>query len=462
MRIPTRLHAVFISLVLVAVLATGALPAQEVPPAGEPAEAADAAPADSGELPPPAEAQAPPSGAGAFDAEAATRAYLDRLSPEEKARSDAYFEGGYWLQLWGLLYGLGVAWLFLGTRLSARMRDLAEWITRRGPLRTALYAIQYTVIATVLGFPLAVYQGFFREHRYGLATQTFPEWLRDHGWGFVVGVILAALALPIFYGVIRKAPRTWWLWGTVVGVIFLAFTVLVSPVYIDPLFNTFEPLGDPEVREPILSLARANGVPADEVWQFDASRQSTRISANVSGFLGTMRIRLNDNLLERCTLPEIEAVMAHEIGHYALNHIYEMLISLGLVLAGGFAFVHFGFGRVLRRWGGRWGVRDVGDVAGLPLLGALLTVYFFVMTPVFKTIIRVNEAEADLFGLNAARQPDGFAEVSLKLAEYRKLEPGPIEEWLFFDHPSGRSRIRMAMEWKAEHLGEAAGGAGGD
>ena len=435
MRIPTRLHAVlFLALV---VLAAGALPAQESP------EAQEAPPVAS-------EAGA----AEVFDPESATRAYLDTLSPEEKARSDAYFEGGYWLQLWGFLYGLGVAWVFLGTGLSAKMRDLAERVTRRGPLRTALYAVQYTVVATLLGFPLAVYQGFLREHQYGLATQTFPEWMRDQGVGLVVGLILAALALPVFYGVIRKAPRTWWLWGTVVGVIFLAFTVLVAPVYIDPLFNTYEPLADPEVREPILSLARANGVPAEEVWQFDASRQTTRISANVSGFLGTMRIRLNDNLLERCTLPEIEAVMAHEIGHYVLNHIYELLISFGLVLAGGFAFVHFGFGRALRRWGGRWGVRDVGDVAGLPLLGALLAVYFLAMTPVVNTIIRVNEAEADLFGLNAARQPDGFATVALKLAEYRKLEPGPIEEWIFYDHPSGRSRIRMAMEWKAEHLGE--------
>jgi STE24 endopeptidase len=127
------------------------------------------------------------------------------------------------------------------------------------------------------------------------------------------------------------------------------------------------------------------------------------------------------------------------------------------VLAGGFAFVHWGFGRALARWGGRWRVRGIGDVAGLPLLGALLSVYMFVMTPVLNSIIRVNEAEADLFGLNAAREPEGFAEVALKLGEYRKLEPGPIEEWIFFDHPSGRSRIRMAMRWKAEHLGETEG-----
>ena len=406
----------------------------------------------SGPIPVPAAAQASPS----FDPEAATRAYLDVLSASQKERSDAYFEGGYWIQLWSFLLGLGVAWLLLATGLSARMRDLAERITVRGPLRTALYAVQYVVLITVIGFPFTVYTGYFREHRYGLATQGFGGWLRDQGVGLCIGTVFMALALTVLYGAIRKAPKTWWIWGAVGGVALLALVMLIGPVYIDPLFNTYEPLDDPAVKAPILSLARANGVPVEEVWEFDASRQSNRISANVSGFLGTMSVRLNDNLLERCTLPEIKAVMAHEIGHYVLNHVYEMLPLFALILAAGFAFVRFGFDRVLRRWGGNWGVRGIGDVAGLPLLGALLAVYMFVMTPVLNTIIRTNEAEADLFGLNAAREPDGFASTALKLSEYRKLEPGPVEEWIFYDHPSGRSRIHMAMVWKAEHLGSAA------
>jgi len=402
----------------------------------------------SGPIPVPAAAQASPT----FDPEAATQAYLDVLSASQKQRSDSYFEGGYWLQLLSFLYGLGIAWLLLGTRLSARMRDVAERITRRGPLRTALYALQYVVLTALLSFPLTVYAGFFREHQYGLATQGFGGWLRDQALELGIGLILMPVVLMVFYGVIRKAPKTWWIWGAGAAVVLLAFLMLIGPVYIDPLFNTYKPLEDPAVKAPILSLARANGVPVDEVWEFDASRQSNRISANVSGFLGTMSVRLNDNLLKRCTLPEIKAVMAHELGHYVLNHIYEMLPLFALVLAGGFAFVRFGFDRVLRRWGGGWGVRGIGDVAGLPLLGALLTVYMFAMTPVLNTIIRTNEAEADLFGLNAAREPDGFASTALKLSEYRKLDPGPVEEWIFYDHPSGRSRIHMAMVWKAENL----------
>ncbi len=404
-----------------------------------------------------AETEAPASQAvEPFDVEAATQAYLAKLSPEDRARSDAYFEGGYWLLLWGFLYGIGVAWLLLGTGLSVRMRNLAERLTNRLPLQTALYAGQYLLVTAILGFPLTLYTGFFREHQYDLATQTFGPWMRDQMVGLLVGLVIMPIVLVVLYGVLRHAPRTWWIWGTFVSILLAAILILLGPVYMDPLFNTYEPLEDGPVRDSILSLARANGIDVDNVYQFDASLQSTRISANVSGFAGTMSIRLNDNLLNRMSLPAIEAVMAHEMGHFVLNHIYEMLIYFAVILLGGFAFLRWSFDRVLGRWGARWGIRGITDVAGLPLLVALLSLYMFVLTPVLNTIIRTNEAESDIFGLNAARQPDGFAEAALSLSEYRKIDPGPIEEWLFFDHPSGRARIHMAMQWKAEHLDELA------
>ena len=400
---------------------------------------------------------AQPAPSDSFDVEAATDAYLAQQTPEEKESSDAYFEGGYWLQLWGVLYTLGVSWLLLGSGLSARMRDLAERLTKRRPLQTFFYSAQYIVVATVLFFPLTVYQGFFREHQYGLATQTFLSWTRDQLVDLGASVILLSLLLIPLYGVFRKAPKTWWIWGSVVGIVFVMFLILIAPVYIDPLFNTYVALEDETIKDPILSMARANGIDVDNVYQFDASRQSNRVSANVSGFLGTMAIRLNDNLLNRCSLEEIKIVMAHEMGHYVLNHMYEMVIYFAIILVLGFVFIRWSFDRVRQRWGGKWSVSGIGDLAGMPLLSALFTLFFFAMTPFFNNIIRSNEAEADLFALHAAREPDGFAEVALKLGEYRKLEPGPFEEWLMFDHPSGRSRIHMAMTWKAENLNEEAG-----
>lgn len=401
---------------------------------------------------PAAHAQAAAPAAGSFDVAAATEAYMARQTAEQKSRSDAYFVGGYWLQLWGFLFGAGVAWLLLGTRLSARMRDLSARITRFPTLQSALYWVQYLVITSVIGFPLTVYQGFIREKQYGFATQTFGGWMGDQAKGLLVGAILGGLALMALYAVFRRAPRTWWLWGTGVAMVFLVVSIAISPVFIEPLFNKYTRLENPAVREPILRLARANSIPANDVFVVDASKQTTRISANVAGMLGTERIALNDNLLNRSSLPEIEAVMAHEMGHYVLNHIWKMILQFGLLLAVGFAFVRWSFGKAVARWGERWGVTGIADPAGLPLLVLLFSVFFFVITPISNTIIRVQEVESDLYGLNAARQPDGFAEAALKLGDYRKMSPGPLEEAIFFDHPSGRSRISMAMRWKAENL----------
>jgi len=382
----------------------------------------------------------------------ATDAYLARVTGEARARSDAYFEGGYWLQLWNFLIGLGVAWLLLGTGLSSGIRNRVERWTSLRWLQTLLYSIAYILLTAFLTFPMTLYQGFFREHQYQLSNQAFGPWFKDALIGLAVGLTLGGLALVVLYEVLRRAPRTWWIWGTLVSLLFLLFFALIFPVFVAPLFNTYTPLKDPALRDTILSLARANGIPAQDIYQVDASRQSKRVSANVSGFAGTMRITLNDNLLNRCSSGEIQEVMGHEMGHYALNHVYEGLLFGGLEILLGFAFVRWAFQRVLTGFGAEWGIRGIGDIAGLPLLSALLSLFFFVLTPIDNTFTRTNEAEADLFALNASRQPDGAAEVALKLGEYRKLSPGPLEEWIFFDHPSGRNRILMAMRWKAELL----------
>jgi STE24 endopeptidase len=177
----------------------------------------------------------------------------------------------------------------------------------------------------------------------------------------------------------------------------------------------------------------------------------------VSGALGTERITLNDNLLNRASLEEIEAVMGHEMGHYVLNHVYKGLMELGIIIVIGFALVAWLFERLRARYEAKWQVRGIADPAGLPLVSLLFAAYLFAMTPVLNTIVRTQEYEADVFGLNTARQPDGFAQISIKLSEYRKLDPGPWEEKIFFDHPSGRTRIYTAMRWKAENLDATSG-----
>jgi len=410
-----------------------------------------------------AETVSPPAGSGevAFNIEAATRAYLDQLPPEKKQRSDAYFEGGYWLQLWGFLYGLGVAAILLATKLSARMRDVAELLTsfkflkRFKFIQTPIYWLQYLVVTAVLGFPLTVYEGFFREHQYGMSNQNFGGWFGDFAKGLMVTAILGSVALIPVVAVVRRRPQSWHVLASVILIVFAAIAIMISPVYIAPLFNKYTVLTDAKVRDPILRLARANGIPATEVFEMDASRQTKRISANVSGAFGTTRITLNDNLLNRCTPAAIEAVMGHEMGHYVLNHIYKMLITFGVIIVVMMTVLRWCLDKMLARFGARWDLNGTTDLAALPLAFALISVCSFVATPIFNTMIRTQEQEADVFGLNAARQPDGFAEAALELSEYRKMEPGPIEEFIFYDHPSGATRIRTAMRWKAENLSTA-------
>ncbi|MBB4014690.1 M48 family metallopeptidase [Niveibacterium umoris] len=396
--------------------------------------------------------------AGAFDAEQATRAWLDTIPHEAKLRSDAYYEGGYWLQLVDLVFALLVAWLLLRGGLSARLRNNAERLTRYKPLQSMAYAAQYLILVTLLSLPLNAYEGYWREHAYNMSNQTLADWALDQLKGLFVSILFMAPAVAAVWGAIRRAPKTWWLWGSAIATGFLMIGMVLGPVFIAPLFNDYKPLSDPKVRSEILSLARANQVPATEVYEFDASRQTKRISANVSGFMGTERISLNDNLLKRTSPAEIRAVMGHEIGHYALNHVYKHLLTFTVLTIIGFALARWAMERLIARHGGTWGLRGSGDVAALPVLVAIFAVLGFIGTPITNTVIRTAEFEADLYGLNAAREPDGFAQAAVRLAEYRKMEPAAWEEFLFYDHPSGRTRIRTAMQWKAEHLADQPAG----
>jgi STE24 endopeptidase len=393
-----------------------------------------------------------PSIAAGTDPATATRAWLDTVPADKHAKSDAYFEGGYWLILWNFLAAAAISILLLASGISARIRDFAERTTRFKALQVAIYGIAFIFLNAVLTFPLAAYERFYREHQYGMATQTFGGWFGDQIKGFIFLLIGVPLLLMLLYAVLRKAPRTWWIWATLVVTMFGLLVSFLFPLVIAPAFNKYVPLEDPAIRDPIMALARANQIPAEKVFVFDASRQTKKVSANVAGFMGSTRIALNDNLLKRCSLAEIRQVMGHEMGHYVLNHGFKLATYNGVLFLIGFALTNFGFNFLLRKRGAAWGVRGLADPAGLPMILLVLTTFSFLATPINNTLIRVTETEADIFGLNTAREPDGFAKVSLKLGEYRKLDPTPIEEFIFFDHPSGRARIRMAMDWKAAHL----------
>lgn len=392
------------------------------------------------------------AGGAAFDVEAATRAYLDTLQGPAKEQSDAYFEGGYWLLLFGTAIAVLIDWLILRFRMAAKFRDIGEKVFKRPFGVTWLTALLYLIVSTLITLPWSIYTGYFREKQYDLLDQSFGEWAWQQAIGFVIAIVVAPLLIALVYSIIRRAPRTWWVSGTAVTGLLLFVATMLAPVFIAPLFNTYTEMEDGPLRERLVTMAAKFDVPAENIYVFDQSKQNKRISANVSGFGPTIRISLNDNLLERTSDEEVVAVMGHELGHYVLNHgVWRVastltVFGLGMFLASRLA------PWLISRYGERWGVRDVSDPASIPVLAIVLGVYFLFATPAFNNITRLQENQADAFGLMAAQEPDGFARAAMRLSEYRKLEPSKLEEFIFYTHPSGENRVRRSMKWKAANV----------
>ena len=386
-----------------------------------------------------------------FDPVQATDAWIATVPSADRAKSDAYFEGGYWIDFGGALIAVLVAWLLLASRASSWWRDVSLAKFRRPFPATMFYGAGFVLAWALLTLPWALYTGFVREHRFGMSNQDLAGFLGDWGKGLGVSLVIAPLAIAAVYAIVRRVGRRWVVWATALTAVFMVAITMVSPVFIAPLFNDYHPLAQGPLRDRILTLAAQNRIPAKDVFWFDASRQTKRVSANVSGLFGTTRISLNDNLLNGAPEPEIVAVMAHEMGHYVMDHGLKLTLAFTLVIGFGFWIVDRGFGALQRRFGGGWGVRGLDDPAGLPLAVAILTAVFYVLTPATNMIVRAAENQADAFALDTAREPQGFAAVAMRISNYRKIAPSAIEEFIFFDHPSGRSRVERSMRWLAAH-----------
>jgi len=390
-----------------------------------------------------------------LDVERATAEYLAQVSGQPREWSDAYAQGGYWLLLLNLLWILAVTGVAMAFGLSARLRDWAEGKTHSRTYQAMLYGAVTITAVTLLSLPLALYESHYREHAYGLSNQSLMGWLGDFGIFYLLVLAVGVVCLPILYAVIRAAREGWWLWGGALAILFLVVKLTVWPVFIAPLFNDHAPLAQGPLKTRIEALAAANQVPAADIYVSDTSRRTSRIAADVSGFLGTTRITLNDNLLARSSDDEVLAVLGHEIGHYVMGHTARAVLMQGLLILLGFGFTAWAFTIGADLFGGMWQVRRVEDVASLPALVALLSLFAVLVMPLSHAIGRSAESQADLYGLNAARKPDALATVILKQAPTRKLEPGSVEETIFNRIPSGKRRIETAMRWKAQHMGDA-------
>ncbi|MET0274715.1 MAG: M48 family metalloprotease [Phenylobacterium sp.] len=386
-----------------------------------------------------------------FDPAAATAAYLATLPPEAHAKAQAYTQGGHWLLLWGAVVGVAVAWLILRSGVLAKVRARVEAKGPRPWRAAAAVLAVYAVAEAVLGLPWAVYADWWRETQYGLTSQAFGGWLGEWGINLVISAILVTILLSLLYALIRRAPRTWWAWGGGLVAVFFVVLMVLAPVFIEPLFNSYKPAPAGAMRDAIVQMAEANGVPSDKIVIYDGSKQSNRYTANVSGLFGTARIAMSDVMFKQgADMAEVKAVVGHEMGHYVEGHVLVAAAAFGVLALVGFFLVD----RLFPLAAGWMGARDVAglsDPAGYPVIAALLAVLALLATPLIVSITRIDESRADQFSLERFNEPDGLARALVKTIEYRAATPSKLEETLFYDHPAVGNRVRRAMEWKATH-----------
>jgi STE24 endopeptidase len=385
-----------------------------------------------------------------FDPAAATAAYLAQLPAEAHAKAQAYTQGGHWLLLWGTLVSVAVAWLILRTGVLERVRARVETKGPRPWLAVAAVVAVYVLLEAVLSLPWAIYANWWRDTQYGLTSQALGGWLGERALALAVGLVVTVILLSLLYWLIRRAPRTWWLWGGGMVALFFMVIMVLAPVFIEPMFNTYKPAPPGPVRDAVVQMAQANGVPSDKIFIYDGSRQSNRYTANVSGLFGTARVAMSDVMFKQnADVPEVKAVVGHEMGHYVRNHVIWGALAFGVLALAGFFLVDRLFPWVARRLGA--GGAALSDPAAYPVIVVLLAVLGLLATPLISSITRITEADADRFSLERVNEPDGLARALVKTIEYRAATPSKLEEILFYDHPAVGARVRRAMEWKAAH-----------
>lgn len=390
-----------------------------------------------------------------FDPAAATAAYIAQMPPAAQAKAVAYTHGSEWLILGGWVASMVVAWLILRSGVLVGVRGWIESARSRPLLASLVVGLAYSVIGWVLGIPWAVYSKWWFEKSFGLTSQSLSGFMLDGLKVVWLNFLISPIFLMLLYLALRRAPKTWWIWGSGLACALIVFAVLITPVVIEPLLNTYKPAPPGPVLDAVVALGKKTGTPTDKIYIYDGSKQSNRYTANVSGLGGSARVALSDVMFKKgADLAEVRGVVGHEMGHYVHQHTLWFVGIFTLLAVVAFWLVdrlfHL-FARVL----GAKGVKGLADPAGLPVLFAVIATLGFVGTPVLKSITRITEADADNFSLRYANEPDGLSKALIKTAEYRAPTPSKLEEILFYDHPSVGNRIRHAMDWKATHLPKA-------
>lgn len=389
-----------------------------------------------------------------MDVLAATNAYLSTIPPAQAAKAVAYTHGGHWILLGNKVVAIVAAALIARTGMFRRTTD-RDPASGRSAGTIFRAGATFLLAFSVLSLPWAAYSSWYRERSYGFSKQAFPGWLGEYVIQSIITDLIGAVLLLLFYSAMRRAGRRWWLWASAIAGVGLSLALIVQPVLISPLLNKYAPAPNGPAREGIKPLLESSGFSGDQVFVYDGSRQSSRYTASVTGFGRTAKVALSDAMFAKGADPEqVRAVVAHEIGHQRHLHLVILAVFLTLLVAAGLLIADRAFDFTTRCMGSS---ATIGQVKGLPSLFVIFACYTLLTTPLVNTAQRMIETDADRYGLALANEPDGMARALIASADYRAGTPSPLEEALFYDHPSTFSRIQLAMRWKAAHApGKAA------
>lgn len=371
------------------------------------------------------------------------------FSPEDVARGRAYMDGRYWLFAAGTVLRLALLLLLVMTPASATLRNLAVSLSPARPaVAVAIYIVLLDLAFEFLTLPLGYYSGFVREHAFGLSTQTAAAWFVDRAKGALITLVLAVPLGSVLALLWRRYPGRWVLPAWSLGGAIVICLVALTPVVIDPLFNTIRPVQDVALRQRVLTLAQRAGIPVKEVYETDASRRTRKGNAYFTGLGATKRIVLYDTLIAKSDPEAVDLVLAHEMGHWTHAHIWK-----------GIALTLVGMGIAL--WCGSWVLAWAGarrafhlagpaDAAGLPLFLLVLFLLSLASLPIQSAVSRYFERQADRASLEFTRNPAAFirAEVDLARSNLADLNPPRPLVWLLYTHPPVAERIRMAESFR--------------
>lgn len=368
--------------------------------------------------------------------------------PTEKALR--YQRSGNVLWVIGTLWGFLLPALVLFSGLSARIRDFARRVGRKWYFTLVIYGAVITLLFFVLDLPLAWYEGYVREHAYGLSNQTFGKWFGDELKNLAIGILSFALVMWVPYLLLRKSPRRWWLWTALAGIPLIVIVIWLQPLLIEPLFNKFGPMHDKALEQQILAEARRAGIEGGRVYEVNKSVDTKAVNAYVTGFGGSKRIVLWDTILQKLDARELLFVMGHEMGHYVLHHVLMLLALVIALLLLALWVVHRTAGWVIARWRDRIGFDRLDDIASYPLLGLIIGVAFFFITPVQLAVSRHLEHEADRFGLELTRDNHHAATAFVKLQSENLATPyhSTLYKLWHDNHPPTGERIEFANSYK--------------